>query len=501
MELYNTLTRKKEKFKPLRNDNTKIYYCGPTVYNYAHIWNLRTYVLEDMIIKTLKFIGWYKIHTTMNLTDIEDKTIAGSQESWETLLEFTRKYTKIFLEDLDKLGIEKADNITPISDLIPEMVEMINGLIKKWYAYLWEDWSVYYDISKFKKYGKFANLDFSGMKAWARVDSDEYDKENASDFVLWKAYKESDWENFWSEKFMINWEEKTLKWRPGWHIECSACCMKHFGAQIDLHMWWEDLVFPHHQNEIAQSEAYFGKEFSKYWIHTGHLMVDWKKMSKSLWNFYTLRDLEEKFDNVKPQLLYRAIRLAFINGKYREQVNFTFEKIEAGFNTLNKLDETLKRLKQAKNTLESEINVTTQKWWKLKVKWIRREFRDEQQAFIAEFMEKLEDDFNTPEALAVLFDYQKFVNSELDTGEVSKEEVISMIDMFDTMNYVLWIMNMAIINEKEEAIPSDILEKLEARNEAKANKNFELSDKLRDELLESGYKILDTRDWARVEKI
>jgi cysteinyl-tRNA synthetase len=298
MQLYNTKTRKIEKFKPLSDRKVKVYSCGPTVYNYAHIWNLRTYVFEDIVVRTLRFL-WYNVNYIMNITDVEDKTIRDSQAAWENLKDFTEKYTKIFLEDIDKLNILKPDLIIPITTLIPEMVRMINTLLKRGNAYLWDDWSIYFDIKTFKKYWEFANLDMKNLKDWARVNSDEYDKESTSDFVLWKAWKESDWENFWEEEFEVSWKEVVekiiLKGRPWWHIECSACNIKYFGQQIDIHMWWIDLIFPHHQNEIAQTESCTHKAFSKYWLHSGHLMVDWKKMAKSAGNFYRLIDLEEKY--------------------------------------------------------------------------------------------------------------------------------------------------------------------------------------------------------------
>jgi cysteinyl-tRNA synthetase len=268
-------------------------------------------VIEDVVARALKYLG-YQVKTTMNITDIDDKTIRDSVAAGETLLEFTQKYTDIFLQDLEKLGVQLPENITPISTLIPEMVRMIQTMLNRGYAYLADDGSIYFDIKKSKRYGQLANLDMSSLKESVRIDNDEYDKENASDFVLWKAWKSEDGENFWTEEFEIKNESgakeiKTLKGRPGWHIECSACAMKHCGPQIDIHMGGEDLIFPHHQNEIAQSEACSGKQFSKYWMHSGHLMVDGKKMSKSLGNFYTLRDLEEKYPS-QPRLL-RAVRM------------------------------------------------------------------------------------------------------------------------------------------------------------------------------------------------
>lgn len=500
MKFYNTFTREKERFKPHRTDNVKIYYCGPTVYNNAHIWNLKTAVVYDFIVKTLKFVGGYTIHTAMNLTDIDDKTIRDSIKNGETLKAFTEKYTEIFMSDQEKLGIENADKVIPISTLIDEMIHITQVLLNKGAAYVSEDWSVYFDISKHKQYGKLANLDFSGMKSSVRIDNDEYDKESASDFALWKAYKDEDWENFWDATFKVDGEEKVLKGRPGWHIECSACAYKHLWQQIDIHMWGEDLIFPHHQNEIAQSECFTGKQFSKYWLHSGHIMVNWKKMSKSLWNFYTLRDLEEKFAEMDRSVLYRWIRFSFLNAKYREQVNFTFDKLETCFNTVSKVDETCKRLNRFIETAESEIDVTIQKWGFLKVKWIRRDFREAQQQYIFDFQTVLEDDFNAPEAYSVFFEYMTFINSNLDAGGVSLEEAVSMKDMIDTMNYPLAIADMDIFYKKEE-IDSSVLEILAERQSAKEAKDYTKADELRDKITEMWYKIIDSKDGATVEKL
>lgn len=409
LKVYNTKTRTKEEFTPLSSRQVKVYYCGPTVYNFAHIGNLRSFVFEDIVVKSLKFLG-YDVHTTMNITDVDDKTIRDSQKAGEDLRSFTRKYTKIFLEDIEKLGIEKADNVVPVTTLIPEMVRMINTMLRRGYAYLSDDGSVYYDISAFKKYGQLAHLDMSGMKVGARVNNDEYDKESASDFALWKAWTSEDGDNFWEEEFEVPnnlpldikgvpeeggiGQKVIIKGRPGWHIECSACNMKYFGPQIDIHMGGCDLIFPHHQNEIAQTEACTKKEFCQYWLHSGHLMVEGKKMSKSLGNFYTLEDIEKFADEGKIEVknrdtLYRAIRLSFINGKYKDSIDFSFDKLGASIQTIGGIDEMVKVVEREKGTVKSsEVSI---------------EFREYMQEIINRYIETLEDDFNIPEALAVFF--------------------------------------------------------------------------------------------------
>lgn len=339
LHLYNTLNREKERFKPLRQDEVKVYFCGPTPYNYAHIGNLRAYLFEDIVIRTLKFLG-YRVKTVMNVTDIDDKTIRDSQKSGKTLKEFTEFYTTEFLKDLDRLGIQRADTIAPISTLIDEMRVMIQGLLDQDFAYIADDGSVYYRVEKFKNYGKLANLDTKGMISSVRINNDEYDKDQIADFALWKAYNsEADGENFWEiEVFEKNGNEKIskiLKGRPGWHIECSACNYKFFGEQIDIHMGGIDNLFPHHQNEVAQTEAFTGKQFSKYWLHGGHLLVDNKKMSKSAGNFYTLRDIIEKWsEKFDEKIVCRAMRLMNLQNRYRENFNFTNDRLESAINTI-----------------------------------------------------------------------------------------------------------------------------------------------------------------------
>ncbi len=501
MKLFNTKWRKLEDFKPLKQDKVKVYYCGPTVYNYAHIGNLRAFVFEDLVVKTLRFLG-YKVDTLMNITDVDDKTIRDSQASGEKLENFTKKYTDIFLEDIEKLNITKADKIVPVTSLIPEMVRMINTMLKRWFAYLAEDNSIYYNVSAFKKYWTFANLDLKNLKAWARIDNDEYEKDNFWDFVLWKAYKSEDGENFWEEEFEIPLSQPfpqrekginkvVLKWRPGWHIECSACNIKHHGPQIDIHMWWVDLIFPHHQNEIAQTEACTRKEFSKYWLHSGHLMVDSKKMSKSLGNFYTLKDLEEKFSEIPKNILYRALRIGFVNWKYRDSIEFNLDKLQANFKTIENIDNNFKSIKRYLET-KKDINEKVP---------ISRDIREYLNVIVWDFIEELEEDFNFVEALAWFFEFIKFINSWIKDDSFSKEEILAIIDVLKTFDEVFSIMNFDIFEDSAERIPENIVTLLEKRILAKKQKRFKEADELRDEILNSGYKIIDSREWSSLEKI
>ncbi|MGP1582607.1 MAG: cysteine--tRNA ligase [Candidatus Altimarinota bacterium] len=504
LHLYNTLNREKERFKPLRQDEVKIYFCGPTPYNYAHIGNLRAYLFEDIVIRTLKFLG-YRVKTVMNVTDIDDKTIRDSQKSGKTLKEFTEFYTAEFLKDLDRLGIQRADTIAPISTLIDEMRVMIQGLLDRDFAYIADDGSVYYRVEKFKNYGKLANLDTKGMISSVRINNDEYDKDQIADFALWKAYNsEADGENFWEiEVFEKNGDEKIsriLKGRPGWHIECSACNYKFFGEQIDIHMGGIDNLFPHHQNEVAQTEAFTGKQFSKYWLHGGHLLVDNKKMSKSAGNFYTLRDIIEKWsEKFDEKIVCRAMRLMNLQNRYRENFNFTNDRLESAINTIKGMDEMMKRLGFSMQDEEENTERTAR--GKLKFHDITREFRDNIQGLMQDFVAFLEDDFSTPEALTVVFEMHSWINSGIDENLFSLEEKKALVGLMKTWDEVLGIYDFSLLDNKND-IPENIIKLAEARKMEKDLKNWSEADKIRDEITNLGYKMIDEKDGKfRIEKI
>ena len=538
LSIYNTLSRKKEIFKPLKQDEVKIYYCGPTPYNYAHIGNLRNYLMDDFVVRSMRFLG-YKVKSSMCITDIDDKTIRDSQKSGKSLKEFTEYYTREFLSDCDKLSIIPADNIKPISELIDDMGEIIDGLIKKGYAYIAEDWSIYYSVAKFKNYGNLAHLDFKGMISSVRIDNDEYDKEQAADFALWKAYDpESDGENKWEIEISIPWSddmrlqngsnssenrgpqwviqstttnEETEIWawktkfsrrilgRPGWHIECSACNRHFFWDQIDIHMGGVDLVFPHHQNEIAQTEAFTGKTFAKYWLHGGHLLVDNKKMAKSAKNFYTLRDILEKNDTLSQELTCRGFRLMALQNQYAESFNFTFDRLEAAINTVRWLDEMVKRLGRYIEKAPA-INDERNTRGKLKFHDISREFRDNQQAFMQDFLEKLEDNFDTNSAMTIVWEYQSYINSGIDEVIFSLEEAKSLVDLLRSWDQVIAILDFTLL--ESENIPENISKLAEARSLAKNLKDWKEADSLRDQIVSLGWKMIDEADgkW-RVEKV
>jgi len=478
--IYNTLSRKIEAFKPLKDDRVKFYACGPTVYNYAHIGNLCCYTFEDIIIRSMEFLG-YEVDALMNLTDIDDKTIRDSQKEHSTLKSFTEKYTKLFFEDLAKLNIVSFKRHKPISELVPEMIGMTQKLIDTKHAYVSDDGSIYFDIKSFKKYGNLAHLDIKGMKAGARVKQDEYEKESVSDFALWKSYDDADGENFWEAKFQTKDGPKTLRGRPGWHIECSACNLWGHGEQIDIHMGGVDLIFPHHQNEIAQTEAVTGKTFSTYWMHTGHLLVDGKKMSKSLGNVYRLQDLEHKFPE-KKHLLYRAFRMMCLQNRYRENFNFTFTRLEGAMSTIESLDNTIKRLKSyvPKNTK------------------VRREFRDELQSSMQRFVEALETDCDTVIALTSVFEFINLVNRDIDNESLTTKEVSSVLEVFKSWDAVMGVFDWSLL--EAVSIPETIQKLAQERQEAKKNKDFSRADEIRKEMENEGYGITDSKDGPIIEK-
>lgn len=498
LHLYNTLTRTVERFKPLRQDEVKVYYCGPTPYNYAHIGNLRAYLFEDFVVRTLRFLG-HRVKTVMNITDIDDKTIRDSQKSGQSLQAFTEFYAAEFLSDLEKLNIVKADTIAPISTLIDDMGTMIQWLINKWYAYLADDGSIYYSVSKFKKYGELAHLDMSGMISSVRIDNDEYDKDQVADFALWKAYDQAaDGPNKWTIEVTIDGKNQRLNGRPGWHIECSACNYRFFGEQIDIHMGGIDNLFPHHQNEVAQTEAYTGKQFSRYWMHGGHLLVDNKKMSKSAGNFYTLRDIVEKMKPIEEVYIYRGFRLMALQNRYRENFNFTFERLTAAINTITGLDEMMKRLGRYREKSDEVSGERTARG-KLKFHEISREFRDNQQYFMQEFVDKLEDDFDTVSAMTIVFEFQGYVNSGIDEELFSPLEARSLVDLMRSWNEVIGILDFSLL--ESEPLPADIQALALNRYDAKMTKNWAEADRIRDELASKWWKMIDEKDGWRVEKI
>ena len=462
LKLYNTLTRKKEEFKEINKGHVSMYSCGPTVYNFAHIGNFRANIFADLIRRYLKYKG-YNLKHIMNITDIDDKTIRDSKKENISLKQFTEKYTKYFFDDLKTLNIEKIDIYPRATDHIKEMVELIKKLLEKGYAYKAND-AIYYNIKKFKEYGKLSHLKIDELKAGARVCQDEYDKEHVHDFALWKFWDKEDGDVFW--------ETELGKGRPGWHIECSAMSMKYLGKTFDIHTGGVDLIFPHHENEIAQSEAATGKPFVNYWLHNEHLLVNNKKMSKSLGNFYTLRDLLKK--GYSP----RSIRYVLLATHYRQKLNFTFEGLKAAENSIKRIDEfmvKLKDIKTEKNNKEIYILIEKAK---------------------SDFEDAMDDDLNVSIALSVVFDFVKKINTFIMNENISKKDAEKAIKLMHNFDSVFGILK----EGKKDEISKEIEQLIENREKARKNKDYELADKIRNKLKQKGIILKDTKDGVRWEK-
>ena len=465
IKLYNTLTKRKQIFKPLRGKTVLYYTCGPTVYDYAHIGNFATYVRQDFLKRALEYFG-YRVNHIMNITDIDDKTIKRSKELGWTLKQLTDFYTKEFLKDMKALNIKRPTKLVPATREIPEMIKVVKALIKKGFAYVRES-SVYYSIKKFRKYGKLSGIKPSELKPGARVDVDEYGKENPADFALWKASTEEE------IKRKIYWNSPWGKGRPGWHIECSVIAMKHLGKTIDIHSGGIDLIFPHHENEIAQSEAYTGKEFSCFWVHCEHILVDGKKMSKSLGNFHTLREIIEKGYNPL------AFRLLVFSCHYRRQLNFTFEGLKQAERSLESIVNFLQRLKDVKEKgYDKKISMLTEKMKK-------------------KFLVAIADDLDTPQALAELFEFIHKANKLLDQNKLTRKNAREIIN---TLLELDKIMGFKLKEALKSEVPKEIKKMLEEREKLRKEKRYAEADAIREKIRAMGYEVEDTPEGPRVRK-
>lgn len=463
--LFNSLTREKEPFHPLNPPEVRMYTCGPTVYHYVHIGNLRTFLFEDILRRTLKFFG-YKVTQVMNLTDVDDKTIRGALANKVTLDEFVKPYVAAFFEDLKTLYIEPAEHYPAATNYIDQMIGMIEGLIKKGVAYQGADGSVYFSIDKFPHYGCLSHLKLDELQVGAseRVAADEYEKEHVSDFVLWKGYEPE-------RDGSIYWESPFGKGRPGWHLECSVMAMQLLGETLDIHVGGVDNMFPHHENEIAQSEAYSGKKFVNLWMHAEHLVVDGKKMSKSLGNFYTLRDLLALgFEG-------KDIRYLLLQTHYKTQLNFTMQGIEAAKVSLQRLQDFIYRLKTMPIASDTQAAAPhLEKAWK-------------------GFVEGLADDLNVSHSLATLFDLVREINGLLDQGALGKNEADQTLQLLKKFNTIL-----GVLQFEEESIPNDVQSLFDQRMAARQAKNWALADTLRVDIANKGYIIEDAPTGARLKK-
>ena len=443
LKLFNTLGRKKQAFKSIKPKQVGLYTCGLTVYNYGHIGNYRAFVASDILRRYLEYSG-YKVKKIVNITDVDDKTIKNSIKENKKLKDYTKKYEDAFFEDEKNLNIKPADKYPEATKHIKEMVELVEKLLKKGVAYKADD-GIYFNIKKFKDYGKLSKLKLDELKEGARVNSDEYDKENAKDFVLWKFYDNEDGDVFW--------DVKIGKGRPGWHIECSVMSTKYLGQPFDIHTGGIDLVFPHHENEIAQSEAANGKKMANYWVHNEWMMVEKKKMSKSLGNMYNLRDL------VDMGYSYMAIRYFYLTGQYKSQINFTLNNLKAAQNSYDRLKNIISEIKDDKKTNKK---------------------------YISEFEKAMDDDLNIPVALQILW---KLVRDEKAVGKIN---TIKKIDE---------VFGLDLLKIKKVTVPANIQKLVVDREKARQSKNFKTADEIRNKITKLGYQISDTDDGAKVGKI
>jgi cysteinyl-tRNA synthetase len=491
LRLYNTMSSQVEEFHPLRDHEVRMYACGPTVYDYGHIGNFRTFVAVDMLQRFLRQSG-YNVHYVMNITDLDDKIIRNAASAGVTVQQFTAKYEKAFLEDASMIAIEQP-KLVRATEHIPEMADFVAKLVEKGIAYRTDDGSYYFRIAKFPQYGKLSKKDFSGMLDGARVDVDEYDKDSARDFALWKAPKPGE----------ASWDTAIGSGRPGWHLECSVMSMEELGESFDLHAGGEDLVFPHHENEIAQSESLTGKTFARFWFHVRFLLVEGEKMSKSAGNFYTLRDLVLK--GHKPS----SIRYLLTSVPYRNQLNFTFDGLKQAAVSIERLRNFRQRL--SAGSFAPGAN-------------------PEMQALVGETVDgiraALDDDLNTAQAQAVIFEMVRRANSALDAGRVRQDDaapLLAALEKFDEIFAVLkdddapkmkqvfdWAQTEGrgqdISGELRDSVQtgqisdSHIDTKIAEMEAARKARNFKVSDALRAELTAAGILVENTKDGVRWRK-
>ncbi len=460
LRFYNTLTQQVEPFAPLHGNVVRMYTCGPTVYNYAHIGNLRTFTFEDILRRWLRASG-YQLDHVMNITDVEDKIIRNASAEHKTIAEYTEKYTQAFLEDTATLRLERPERLVKATDHIGDMVDSIQKLETHGFTYT-SDGSVYYRIANFPDYGKLSHNDFSGIRAGARVDVDEYDKANARDFVLWKAAKNGE----------PYWDSALGPGRPGWHIECSVMAMKYLGETLDIHAGGVDLVFPHHENEIAQSEALTSKPFARFWLHSEFLNVESQKMAKSAGNFYTLRDLLSM--GYAPE----AVRYLLASVPYRKKLNFTFDGLKAAATAIDRLRNFKLRLETDRFPEGSDPKL-------------------EERTLTAarQFAEGLDDDLNTAEALAALFEYVRDANTAMDSGEFRAGNVPAALELLDQFDRIFAVLRPSA--DQTGLSDAQIEQQIAERTRAKKNREFARSDQIRQQLLDAGIILEDTKEGTR----
>jgi cysteinyl-tRNA synthetase len=464
MKIYNTLTKRKEEFIPINPEEVSMYVCGPTVYNFFHIGNGRTFIVFDTVRRYLEWRG-YKVRFIQNFTDIDDKMINRANEEGITVKELGDRFIEEYYKDADNLNIERATVNPRATEYMGDIINFVSDLVNKGYAYV-VDGDVYYDTSKFKEYGKLSGQNIDDLQSGARISVDER-KKNPTDFAVWKSKKEG--EPFWDSPFG--------KGRPGWHIECSCMAYKLLGETIDIHAGGSDLVFPHHENEIAQSEGRNGKRFANYWMHAAFLNINNIKMSKSLNNFFTAREVLEKYDS-------NVIRLFMLSGHYRTQINFSEELLESAKSALDRIKNALSNLNNLLK--ETTINEMTED---------EKTYLNKLLAYKDKFIEKMEDDFNTADGLSVIYDLIRDVNSNINYNS-SKEIINEAHSIIKNL-----LQPLAILDQKDNTTLEEEIEKLiEERQKARADKNYKKSDEIRDYLKDKGIILEDTPQGVRWKK-
>ncbi len=468
MKVYNTLTKKKEEFVPLEEGKVKMYVCGPTVYNLIHIGNARPMIVFDTVRRYMEHKG-YEVNYVSNFTDVDDKIIKAANEEGVEPSVISERYIEECKKDMKGMHVKPATTHPKATEEIDGMLDMIHTLIEKGHAYAAEDGTVYFRTRSFKEYGKLSHKNLDDLQGGNRslLVSGEDQKEDPLDFVLWKPKKEGE----------PYWESPWCQGRPGWHIECSVMSKKYLGHQIDIHAGGEDLVFPHHENEIAQSEAANGKEFAKYWMHNAFLNIDNKKMSKSLGNFFTVRDISEKYD-------LQVLRFFMLSAHYRSPLNFSADLMEAAKNGLERIITGVENLKYAISVTDKEAMDESEK-----------ALVEEAKKFITKFDEAMDDDFNTADAISAIFELIKFANTNGD-GKKSKEFLQALLDEVKMLCDICGLE----VDKKEELLDGDIEALIEERTAARKAKNFARADEIRDELLNKGIILEDTREgvkWKR----
>ena len=467
MKIYNTMSKKKEEFIPLEEGKVKMYVCGPTVYNFIHIGNARPMIAFDTVRRYFEYKG-YDVNFVSNFTDVDDKIIKKAIEEGVTADEISKRYIAECKKDMEAMNIKPATKNPLATEEICGMVDMIQTLIEKGYAYE-KNGTVYYRTRKFEGYGKLSHKNLDDLQSGGRtlLVTGEDEKEDSLDFVLWKPKKEGEpaWESPWSEG------------RPGWHIECSEMSKKYLGEQIDIHAGGEDLIFPHHENEIAQSEAANGREFARYWMHNGFLNIDNRKMSKSLGNFFTVREISEKYD-------LQVLRFFMLSAHYRSPLNFSAELMEAAKNGLERILTAAENLRFLSGNAGDGAMTEEEK-----------EMFAKTEEYVADFERVMDDDFNTADAIAAVFDLVKYINTTAD-GSRSREYLDSLYARLQTLTDVLGI----IVDKEEEMLDADIEAMIEKRQAARKERNFALADQIRDELLAKGIILEDTREGVKWKK-